>query len=399
MYAIIFVLFLLTASSGMAEVRSDSLSATESVSLSLNGQLAGWSAIQFSNPALWLTGGRFVPTLTGRKEINSGRGWDGEMSLNINGSAIWSRDSAPDYNGQFKPYRVWLRYYTPDFEIRAGLQKINFGAAKMLRPLMWFDGMDIRDPLQLTDGVYGLLGKYYFQNNAGIWTWILAGNHRPKGYEWAGTAIWSPELGGRVQLPLGPGELALSYNHRMVNPLHTLSGWSDNESPPIPTESLSEHKVGFDGKWDLGIGLWIEGSLTALEEVPGSVLPSRTDLLNLGMDYTFAFGNGLGISLEYFRYHAGEKFITDGNSAEILASMVTYPLSLIDNMSLMIFYVPSPGRSYWMNYLTWSRTYDQLSVYLIGFINPETYNLPMMTTQGRNIFAGKGLQLMLSYNF
>lgn len=52
-------------------------------------------------------------------------------------------------------------------ELRLGLQKINFGSAQLFRPLMWFDKMDPRDPLQMTDGVWGALYRYYFRNNGG----------------------------------------------------------------------------------------------------------------------------------------------------------------------------------------------------------------------------------------
>ena len=69
-----------------------------------------------------------------------------------------------------------MRYSSDQFELRLGLQKINFGSASMLRPLMWFDQMDPRDPLHLTDGVWGLLARYYFLNNANIWLWGLYGN-------------------------------------------------------------------------------------------------------------------------------------------------------------------------------------------------------------------------------
>jgi len=53
------------------------------------------------------------------------------------------------------------------------LQKINFGSATLFRLLMWFDRIDPRDPLKLTDGVYGLLLRYYFHNNTNIWLWGL----------------------------------------------------------------------------------------------------------------------------------------------------------------------------------------------------------------------------------
>lgn len=372
----------------------DSVPVKQELQLEFNGQLAGWGAVLMNKPVAGVVGGRFVPTLLGKYATSSESGWDSEASLNINGSAFWSPDSVPAYSGQFKPYRIWLRYYTPHFEVRAGLQKINFGAAKLLRPLMWFDGMDVRDPLQLTDGVYGLLSRYYFDSNATLWAWVLTGNNRPKGYEWAGTAGWKPEVGGRLHYPLGPGEAGVSYHHRKVDTAESL----------FPTQFpsgliLAENRIGFDGKWDLGVGLWVEGSLTALEKDTRNVLPSRTDLLNLGMDYTFPVGNGLGVTVEYFRYHAGDRFIAGGNKATVLASMLSYPLSLIDNVSMMVFCVPSADRTYWMNYLTWSRTYDKLSLYLIGFVTPSNYSLPVISTGDRKVFAGKGFQLMLSYNF
>jgi hypothetical protein len=392
-----YLLVLLVFSTGLFAQRStDTIPTTESFDFQFSGQLAGWGGVQQSSPSGWMAGGRFVPSLTGSFSSGGNSVWDMETSLNINGGGIWLHDSLPEYTGRVKPYRVWFRYSTPQFELRAGLQKMNFGAAKLLRPLMWFDGMDIRDPLQLTDGVYGLLSRYYFDSNSTLWAWVLAGNHRPKGYEWAGTARWKPETGGRFQIPLGPGEVGVNYHYREVDPHTSLLPIAS----PIPSTSLSENRIGFDGKWDIGVGLWVEGSLTTLEKVPQVALPSRTDMLNLGLDYTFPLGNGVGFTFEYFRYHTGNRFFTGGAVANVLATMVNYPLSLIDNLSMMVFCLPSPGGVFWMNYLSWSRTYDQLSVYVIGFLNPEEMSLPVMSSQGgSNVFTGKGLQLMLSYNF
>ena len=369
--------------------------AQEAGFLRFSGQLAGWQGVQLSDPLFWNSGGRFVPELKGQFQFSNGALIDMEASLNINGSVSWDKNTDPDYSGQLKPYRVWLRYSTKQWELRAGLQKMNFGAAKMLRPLMWFDAMDVRDPLQLTDGVYGLLGRYYFDNNATIWAWGLTGNNRPKGYELAGSSPGKPEVGGRLQLPFGPGEVALSYHHRKVNPAST------NLNFAFAADKLPENRIGFDGKWDLGVGVWVEASLTALSETDKlpAFLSARTDMINTGIDYTVPVGNGLGITLEYFRYHAGEQFFTKGNSASIVASMLTYPVSLLDNLSLMVFCVPSPSQTVWMNYLSWSRNYDNLSLYLIGFINPENYSLPVASSQQRSVFAGKGFQLMISYNF
>ena len=71
---------------------------------------------------------------------------------------------------------------------------------------------------------------------------------------------------------------------------------------------------------------------------------------------------------------------------------------MLDNLSAVIFYT---GGNYnlWFNYLSWSRTYDNLSFYLMAFWNPEI-SLPLnIVLQGKNLFAGKGVQVMVSYNF
>ena len=93
--------------------------------------------------------------------------------------------------------------------VRGGLQKINFGSANLLRPLMWFDQIDPRDPLQLTDGVWGILGRYYFLNNANIWVWGLIGNDQRKGWEVIPSVKNKPEFGFRVQMPIPGNYLSL----------------------------------------------------------------------------------------------------------------------------------------------------------------------------------------------
>lgn len=371
------------------------LSARDSVVVSFSGQVAAWQTTKLTDPLLWYSGGRFVPELKAELTGSTVSMLDLEASFNANGTINWNEGADPQVFTQLKPYRMWMRYSAQQWELRAGLQKINFGSAKMIRPLMWFDGMDIRDPLQLTDGVYGLLGRYYFASNATIWAWGLTANHRPKGYEMAGTARWKPEVGGRVQLPFGPGEIALSYHHRRVNPAVNLL------SVELAEASLPEHRLGIDGKWDFEVGIWVEASLVALGSSAAhpTILPARTDMVTAGLDYTIQVGNGLGATLEYFRYHAGDRFFSDGVTANMVATMFTYPLSMMDNLSLMVFYIPASSQSYWMNYLSWSRTYDNLSVYLIGFVNPDNYSLPGMSVTSSGQFAGKGLQLMLSYNF
>jgi len=365
---------------------------TDTTHVSFNGQVTGWGIVQFENPVPMQFGGRFVPTLLGNFQLSPKTKLDFEASLNINASLNYTGFHNDSIQGQLKPYRVWLRYSGDNWEIRAGLQKINFGSAKMFRPLMWFDAMDVRDPLQLTDGVYGVLGKYFFQNNANLWAWGLLGNKNPKGYELWGSSEWKPEVGGRFEMPAGPGEIAISTNHRKLrfqNPLLSTGNISE----------LNESRVGLDGKWDIGIGLWFESSVTLTDvgNISSPLLPKVQDMWNLGADYTLPIGSGVGVTVEYFRYHAGDKFLVAGNTVNVIGTMLTYPLSMLDNLSGMLFYLPIQNK--WMNYLSWGRTYDNFNIYAIGYWNPDNVQLALVQSQSRNMFAGKGIQLMVNYNF
>ena len=360
---------------------------TDSTHISFNGQVTAWGIGQFQSPVPMQFGGRFVPTMLGNFHLSPKSKLDFEASLNINGSLNYTGFHNDTILGQLKPYRVWLRYSGENWEVRAGLQKINFGSAKMFRPLMWFDAMDVRDPLQLTDGVYGVLGKYFFQNNANLWLWGLIGNKNPKGYELWGSSQWKPEIGGRFEIPTGPGEIAVSTHNRTLQ-YNIGSGKEFNET-----------RIGLDGKWDLGIGLWFESSITFTDTQNNNfpLLFKVQDMWNLGADYTLPIGSGMGVTVEYFRYHAGDKFLVEGNAVNVLGAMLTYPLSMLDNLSGMVFYLPDQNK--WMNYLSWSRTYDNFNIYAIGYWNPDNVQLVTAQTQSRNMFAGKGIQIMLNYNF
>ena len=359
----------------------------DSTHLSFNGQVTAWGIGQFQTPIPMQFGGRFVPTLLGDFQLSAKSKLDFEASININGSFNYTGFHNDTILGQLKPYRIWLRYSGDNWEVRAGLQKINFGSAKMFRPLMWFDAMDVRDPLQLTDGVYGVLGKYFFQNNANLWLWGLIGNNNPKGYELWGSTEWKPEIGGRFEMPAGPGEIAVSTHNRRLN-YNIGSGKEFNET-----------RIGLDGKWDVGIGLWFESSITITDAQNNPfLLPFKVqDMWNLGVDYTLPIGSGLGVTVEYFRYHAGEKFLIEGNAVNVVGAMLTYPFSMLDNLSGMVFYLPDQNK--WMNYLSWGRTYDNFTIYAIGYWNPDNVQLVTAQTQSRNMFAGKGIQVMVNYNF
>jgi hypothetical protein len=74
---------------------------------------------------------------------------------------------------------------------------------------------------------------------------------------------------------------------------------------------------------------------------------------------------------------------------------VSYPVSLFDNISGIVYYDWKKGNAY--SFLNWQRQFKNITLYLMGYWNPEKYNIPTQNS-GQNIFAGKGIQVMLVLN-
>jgi hypothetical protein len=357
-------------------------------SIDVKGQLSAWLGYHDRPAAESAFGLRYIPSFS--LKLDLGRGWaiDSEVSVNAYESARGASFSDLGTSGEVKPYRMWIRLASDRFEARLGLQKINFGSAMLLRPLMWFDRLDPNDPLQLTDGVYGLLLKYTFAGNTNIWMWGLYGNGDPKGWETVGTKKSAPEFGGRVQVPVPVGEIALSYHHRTLD--------TANASVPLPPGERTnppEDRLGFDGKWDLGIGLWVEAAIIrqAFDFYP--LRYQRT--FTVGADYTFGLGNGLRVLAEHLSAVAAAEAWGGGASRSFTGLMLDYPLNIFDRLSGMVFYSDSTDE--WYRLLTWRRTYDKWSFNVIGFWNPDRYQI-FPGRPGANLFAGKGVQITIVFN-
>ncbi len=353
----------------------------------LSGQLIGWSGLNGSDPTVFQAGARYIPALSFSDSIAGRYTLEGEASLNLWGSALASGENR-ETDGQVRPYRLWLKFSGHRFELRAGLQKINFGAATLLRPLMWFDRMDPRDPLQLTDGVYGLLGRYYFLNNANIWLWTLYGNGSTKGWELYPTREKTVEYGGRMQWPLFTGEMAMTYHHRTADAgsllPDSLSGFA----------RVPENRLALDGKFDLGVGLWFEGVLIRQDQdFPG--LPFR-QFLNLGTDYTFGLGNGLHVSAEMLYTGLGKNLFKASENGVFGGLAASYPIGLIHQLQAILFYDFREDQLY--RFVNWSLSFDNWTCYLMGYWNPEQYRL-YQTTESTRLFTGAGFQLMAVFNY
>jgi len=351
------------------------------------GQLIGWLTVNPDNPFAMQAGARYLPSLLLDKQFENSLSLDGEFTLNAYGSSLfWGNDST-DLDGNIKPYRGWVRFSGDQFEVRAGLQKLNFGSASILRPLMWFDQIDPRDPLQMTTGVDGLLFRYYFLNNANIWVWGLYGNDELKGWDNFKTQKNKPEVGGRIQIPLLKGEIATTYHYREGN----LKG-SFADSLTL-RNSFSENRIALDGKFDWEIGFWFEGAL--IHQNLDFTTQRYQRMLNLGVDYTFAFGNGLSVIGEYFTYQSAEEAFGKGDGIGFGALSLSYPINFINNLQAIVYYDFTNNDIY--RFLNFSWTYDNWMIYVMAFWNPDKFQINQNVGE-TNLYGGYGAQVMLVFN-
>jgi len=346
---------------------------------SFNGQLSGWA--EFNDESLDTTevGVRYIPEVRLLQPLDGGAELDAVVSVDAYAAPVVEDMSDIDDRSDVDLYRLWAKYSTGKFDARVGLQKINFGPAKLLRSLMWFDSLDVRDPLQLTDGVYGALARYWFVDNANVWVWGLYGNDDPKGREVVGTDEDEPEFGGRFQFPVPAGEMAFSGHHRQID----RDEW--NELLEVELEDGGEDRFGMEGQWDMVVGLWFEAVAEEIEIGSGQRYWRR--FLTLGGDYTFE--SGLHVLCEHGRQSEGSKAKRTDMQFDVTAFMADYRYGVVDSFTGIAYYNWDDEETYW--YLGWRRTYDNWRLDVSVFSAADEGDV-------EETFAGNGLQLMLTFN-
>jgi hypothetical protein len=353
-----------------------------------HGQASGWAGFHDALTAEGFAGLRYLPTVFLKSSAEEQSPLGVEIAGNASGSFRFSSGQAATSDYQFRFYRLWARYSTPQLEVRAGLQRISFGSATLFRPLMWFDSIDPRDPLQLTDGVYALLARYFFLDNANIWLWGVYGQDELKGWEVIPSKNRSAEYGGRLQLPVFSGEAALTFHRRTVE-VPALS-----DGMPLPRNStVPEYRAGADGKWDIGPGVWFEGTMTHQET---SLIPAPWQrALTIGADYTFGLGTGLNVLAEVFSQTGSREAFSSGPSIEIAALSANYRFTLLDNLSGILYVDLQHSDLY--AFLNWRRTYDTWTFYLIGFWNPSA-PLSVLPSRQLGVLNGRGFQVIAVFD-
>jgi hypothetical protein len=355
-------------------------------SVDFSGQAISWLNYNFKNEPHAQLGLRYLPDLYYAHSLKKNTKLDFEASVNGYATATSIPFDSVGIDGNLKLYRLWARYSTPQLEVRAGLQKINFGSASMLRPLMWFDRVDPRDPLKLTDGVWGALGRYYFLNNANLWLWCLYGNDKTRPWDIGNTVKDFPEAGGRFQFPLPHTEVGITYHYRQVDSL----GFGSF----VPAyDKIAENRLGLDVRYDGIVGLWFEGSF--IHKTPEIGKLTNQEVINLGIDYTLGIGNGLYVMAEQLLFATDENAFGFNRPFYFTAVNASYPIGISDNLNAIFYYDWKNNNTY--NFVNWNHTTGNFRFYVMAFLNPENYALPVQGG-GSSLFAGPGVQLMLVYN-
>jgi hypothetical protein len=353
-----------------------------------DGQLSGVANWSPENDTWGLLNGRYIPELNYNWNLDTVHDWYFEASANMWGSGYFYKNDSTSVDGDISAYRIFTRFSGKQYEVRLGLQKIDFGSSMILLPLQWFNEIDPRDPLAITDGVNAVLGRYYFKNNANIWLWGLYGNENPRGFDLAKSYQSSPELGGRFQYPIPKGEIALSYHHRTADATDLIA------NPNL--EQIPEDRIGLDGKWDVGVGLWFEGAYIKKHKDVG--IFTHQTLLTLGTDYTFPIGSGLHFVLEHLLIGYDPAQLGFENNFNTTAVNVSYPIGFFDNLSLFSTYSwETEVASFFLNY---QHDFRKITAYLMAYYTPEMVINLTGNEQSNFVssFTGPGLRLMLVFN-
>ena len=354
----------------------------------IKGQFSSWGHFNPDNPYPLYVGGRYIPQANYEIRLPENKLFDFEISANIYGQAGIHFFDSVSTTGNLNAYRGWGRFSSEQLEIRIGLQKIDFGTAMMMRALRWFDQVDPRDPLRLTEGVWAGLTRYYFLNNSNIWFWVLYGNKNPKGMEVIKTNSSFPEIGGRFQFPVPAGETGISYHHRVADSRELdelISGY----------EKIDENRIGLDAKWDLLVGLWLEAAWITKNKDLGMF--TNQEILTLGSDYTLGIGSGLKVTLEHMLYSFDKKAFNFENTVNFTGLFVNYPIGMFDNISAIFYYDWKNNSAY--NFINWFRQFDKTTLYVMGYWNPENAAIPTMGKgSAENLFGGIGIQIMYVFN-
>ncbi len=360
--------------------------AQSSSKLHYNGQLAGWTQYAPDQPYTLLLGGHYIPQLSYILPLaKNTQTLNALASLNIYGTTATADFDSARNDGKIDPYRIYVKWELGGLSLVGGLQELRFGSAKMFRSVAWFDRTDPRDPLQLSDGVWGLTGRYYFPGTKlNLWAWFLYGNKDPKGIDILSTNQGLPEMGGRLQWKYLLGNIGLAYHFRRVDTDYYLAEYNWTR----------EHRFGLDAHFDWRVGVTIEATSLYLSD--DADIYTHQSMATLGLDYTFGLGRGLKTNLEQYVSALNEQTFQFENSVTFSGLSLAYPITPSDDMNYMLYY--NWTNQMWYNYIRWSHRFKYLALHTMAFWNPSAYGFDRIQAFAQEHMLGKGVQVMLVWN-
>lgn len=245
-------------------------------------------------------------------------------------------------------YRAWGAASVDQTELKAGLQHIRMGTARIFRPLMWFDRLQPEALLNETPGVTALTLAHFFPNPE-LRLWLMPAAGKLKGAETLPSQPDSWETGGRMGFSSSWGDTGLSYHRRQIDP-HTLS------------DAVCEQRLGLDHRVDGVLGAWLEGSVELRDrdiDLPQAKLARQSLAVTLGEDYTLGIGNGLYLMAEQ-NLKLPDLLEVDTDEAALAgALLLSYPLGLLDELRCLANWDFAAQRG--SGTLAWRQVYDLLS--------------------------------------
>lgn len=325
---------------------------------------------------------RYLPTFQKQGILSEVWDYNLELRWQLQWNSRLDMLDFSDANTLIEPYRVAVNLQSSRSEIILGLQKINFGSAKILRPLMWFDSLNPTDPLEITSGVTGLTARHYFDSGWSSQLWLLIPGD-PIGWEAFADQSNTLEAGGRISLPVFRGQIGVAADYRVAD-----GSRIDAASPDI-----AELKLGVDGFWDAGIGLWLESAYTNQQQASATLMEQL--MTTVGADYTFWVGNGIFLTLENLNINTWNSPLSTDQNMNLSSLLVSYSPTMFDQLSCMVF-------MNWQSetplfYLSWGQTYDALRWTVGGFwtdVQSGAGNAAALNTD----ISGTGIQVIVAYN-
>ena len=378
----LILLAVLSIQLSFAQISTDKTAKKDS--LTLHGQLGLTLGVGNIESPIYHVNGRYIPELVYKRSFTNDKSFDLKLSLQFNSSS-WHTDVHSTNDMSLNFYRARARYKTKTVDIKAGLQELELGSSKIFRRLQWFNLTSLTDPQRIAEGNFGLSTRFTLSDKSNILIWGLTDDDGFTSTDFSPRPKDIINSGIRISQDVNKGAIALSYNY---------AGIKINDPSWLRTRNRV-HKFGLEGKWDLGIDLWLEME-HVINNYPQFMMFHET-AINPGIGHMFEIGNGLDVAFEHlFQWHfTNDQELVSNIHQQSSALRLSYPFGSRNKISLLSTYNWTDEKSY--NTINLQHNFNKLSLHLIANLNAAQpaygLNLPFQSSYSN----GPGFQIMAIY--